>query len=371
MTPVRGTSRSDGPQRATTGHAAETVGDPRSPRPPGAHRRPWHTAAFVERQRELADVVAALRRDDVRLVTLVGPPGTGKTWLGLAVAEAVLDWFADGVYLVDLAPLRDPRLVSSTIAQVLGISDMGNRRLEDTLRQVLGDQEVLLVLDNFEQLLQAGSLVAELVAGCPRLKVLVTSRVPLRLATEHQFPVPPLEVPDLRRLPPIDELARTPAVALFVLRAEAVQPGWTLAAENAAAVAEICARLDGLPLAIELAAAWMKVLPPQVLVPRLGHALDLLVAGGPDQPERHQTLRGAIGWSYGLLGPDEQALFRQLGVFVGGCTLEAAAAVCGPALATSADLLPPLRALVEASLLGSSPRPDGTLRFGMLGTIRE
>src|SRR5918911_5071183 len=170
MTPVRGTSRSDGSQRATTGHAAETVGDPgpRSPRPPGAHRVAWHTAAFVERQRELADVVAALRRDEIRLVTLVGPPGTGKTWLGLAVAEAVLDTFADGVYLVDLASLRDARLVSSSIAQVLGISDMGNRRLEDTLRQALGDQEVLLVLDNFEQLLQAGSLVAELVAGGPR-----------------------------------------------------------------------------------------------------------------------------------------------------------------------------------------------------------
>src|SRR5919199_6206000 len=195
--------------------------------------------------------------------------------------------------------------------------------------------------------------------------------VPLRLAAEHQFPVPRLEVPDLRRLPPLDELARTPAVALFVLRAEAVQPGWTLAAENAAAVAEICARLDGLPLAIELAAAWMKVLPPQVLVPRLGHGLDLLVAGGPDQPERHQTLRGAIGWSYWLLGPDQPASFRPLGVFVGGCTLEAAATVCGPALAAAADLLPPLRALVEASLLGSSPRPDGRLRFGMLETIRE
>src|SRR5919202_4054147 len=190
MTSVRGSSRSDGPQRATAGPAADPVGGPgtRSARPPGAHRLAWHTATFGERQRELADVVAALRRDDVRLVTLVGPPGTGKTWLGLAVAEAVLDWFADGVYLVDLAPLRDPRLVSSTIAQVLGISDMGNRRLEDTLRQVLGDQEVLLVLDNFEQLLQAGSLVAELVAGCPRPPGPVDNRGPPPLPAGKPFP---------------------------------------------------------------------------------------------------------------------------------------------------------------------------------------
>src|SRR5919198_1280911 len=169
MASVHGTFRSEEPRRAMARPAVESAGGPgtRSPRAPGEHRLPWHTAAFIERQRELVDVVAALRRDDVRLVTLVGPPGTGKTWLGLAVAEAVLDWFAAGVYLVDLAPPHDPRLVTSTIAQVLGISDMGNRRLEDTLRQVL-----------------------------------VTSRVPLRLATEHQFPVPPLAVPGLARGPP-------------------------------------------------------------------------------------------------------------------------------------------------------------------------
>jgi non-specific serine/threonine protein kinase len=319
----------------------------------------------------LRDVLAALRRDDMRLLTLVGPPGSGKSWLALAAAEALRAVFANGVYRVDLSAIRDPHLVGVVIAQVLGVSTGRGRRLEDALQDWLHAHDVLLVLDNLEHLLPAGSLVADLVASCPRLKVLATSRVPLRLSAEHQFPIPPLEVPDLRHLPPLDELARTPAVALFTWRAQAVRPDWALCAENGAAVAEICARVDGLPLAIELAAAWVKLLPPELLLPQLDQALDLLVAGGPARPEWHRSLRAAIARSYELLGPAEQALFRRLGVFVGGCTLEAVTAVGGPAPREAAELLPALRALVEASLLGSAARPDGTLRFSVLQTIRD
>jgi len=333
---------------------------------------PWPTTRLVERRKEVASIVRVLRDPDVRLVTLTGPPGIGKTRLALEVAEAVLARFADGVYLVDLAPIRDPGLVPATIAQVLGISDMGTRSIEETLAHVLHDKQVLLLLDNFEQLLPAAPMVTRLLAGCSRLKVLVTSRASLRLAAEHQIPVRGLGVPDRADLASLDALAQVPSVRLFNLRAAAVQPGWQLTRANAEAVAEICTRLDGLPLAIELAAARVKVLTPQTLVPRLAHALDVLVEGKQDQPPRHQTMRTAIDWSYRLLSGDEQALFRQLGVFAGGWTAEAAAAVHGTdSPEPSLELLRLLDALADKNLVSVDERADGEVRFGMLQTLRE
>jgi non-specific serine/threonine protein kinase len=350
------------------------------PPPRGLERRPnnlpLRQAALLGRERELAAVRELLLRRDVGLITLTGPGGTGKTRLGLRAASEALGWFADGAFVVNLAPISDPGLVLSAIAQTLGVREAAGRPLLGTLVEHLRDKQLLLLLDNFEQVLPAAPLVADLLTACPGLKVLATSRAPLHVSGEQQFPVPPLALPDPRRLPERQALARVPAVALFVQRAQAVRPDFTLSGDNAAAVAEVCIRLDGLPLAIELAAARAKVLSPRAILTRLQHRLDLLQGGAQDWPARHQTLRQAIGWSYDLLDEPEQRLFRRLAVFVGGWRLESMVPVVAEGSPSQLSgqlpitLLDGLASLVDQSLLREPEGAEQGVRFEMLETVR-
>jgi predicted ATPase/DNA-binding CsgD family transcriptional regulator len=326
---------------------------------------------LVGREREVQAVLGLLDRPDLRLVTLTGPGGAGKTRLALDVSARLLNRFADGVYFVDLASLRDPALVPSTIARALGVHETGDEPLIASLQRHLNRQSVLLVLDNFEQLVGAAPTIASLLSTSPRLKILVTSRAALRLSGEHELPVPPLALPDLRQLPDVDALTGYEAIALFVQRAQAVRPNFQLSAANAAAVAELCTRLDGLPLAIELAAARVKLLTPRALLARLGNRLALLTGGARDRPARQQTMRSTIDWSYELLAPEAQRLFTQLAVFVGGATLDAIETVCTNDDGTSADVLDGLSSLVDESLLRQTESDTGEPRFSMLETIRE
>ncbi|HMA36296.1 MAG TPA: LuxR C-terminal-related transcriptional regulator [Chloroflexia bacterium] len=290
---------------------------------------PPQLTSFIGRDREIADVTRLLA--GARLLTLTGTGGCGKTRLSLQVAADLGDRFAQGAWFVPLAPLADPDLVVPTIAGVLGVQETGGRALLDSLTQHLRERQLLLVLDNFEQVLPAAAPVAALLAAAPGVRILVTSRAALRIYGEQEYPVPPLALPP-KAGAPLAALAGSEAVRLFVARAAEVRPDFALTPENADTVAAICARLDGLPLAIELAAARSKILAPPALLARLAAAtpapaLHLLTGGARDRPARQQTLRGAIAWSYDLLPPAEQALFRRLAVFVGGCTVAAAAAV--------------------------------------------
>jgi predicted ATPase/DNA-binding CsgD family transcriptional regulator len=329
---------------------------------------PTPPTPLVGREHEVAKVADLLGRPHARLVTLTGPGGVGKTRLALGVAEAVTQQFADGVAFVPLGAIRDPDLVLVTIAQALGIREGGGRTLHDAVRAFLGQRALLLMLDNFEQIAQAAPVVADLLAACPELTVLATSRAPLRIAGERIYPVPPLALPDQDRLPPLEELERTEAVRLFSERARDHKPDFALTATNAAAVAEICTRLDGLPLAIELAAARVRHLLPAALLARLDRRLPLLTGGPLDQPARQRTLRDTIAWSYGLLTLEEQAVFRRLAVFVGGCTLEAAEAVAGD---FGVDVFEAVASLVDKCLAQAEEGIDGEPRYLMLETIRE
>jgi predicted ATPase len=318
---------------------------------------------------EIGALRTTLQRDDVRFVTLTGAGGTGKTRLAIAVAAEMGDAFPDGVVFVDLSPLTDPTLVVPTIATSLGVREVVDQSLSETLSSFLTSKQLLLVLDNCERILAAAPDITTLLAACPGLSVLATSREPLHVRGEREFPVPPLPLPATTPLLELGQFASAPAIALFVERAEESQPEFTMTTENMAAVAAICRRLDGLPLAIELAAARVKVLPPQALLVRLEHRLPLLTGGGRDLPARQRTMRDAIAWSYDLLSPDEQALFRRLAVFAGGFTLASAEAVA--AAEGRLAVLDGLVALVEQSLVRQMPGAGAEPRYQMLETVRE
>jgi predicted ATPase/DNA-binding NarL/FixJ family response regulator len=332
---------------------------------------PGPLTPLIGREREIAAVCALIFRPEVRLVTLTGTGGVGKTRLALEVAVAASPAFADGICFVTLAPLIDPELVLSTIAQALGVREQGSRPLLESLHDHLREQQLLLLLDNFEQVVSAASVVAELLVAAPRLHVLVTSRTSLHLSGEHEFVVPPLELPDLRNLPPPDRLIQYGAIRLFVERAQAAHSAFVMTGENAHAIAAVCQQVDGLPLAIELAAGRSKLFSPQALLPRLANRLKLLVGGAQDLPLRQRTLRGTIAWSYDLLSQDEKILFRRLAVFVGGGTLEAAEAICTAHADLLIDVLEAVAALVDKSLLRQETQADGQPRLQMLETIRE
>jgi predicted ATPase/DNA-binding XRE family transcriptional regulator len=345
------------------------------PAAPGATNLPAPTTALAGRAREIADIQAILARPEVRLLTLTGAPGVGKTRLALAAAQGLSDLFADGVFFVALASLSDPKLVLVTIAHALHVGTSGGQTLDERLGRYLRTRRVLLVLDNFEHLPAAAPHLSELLRAAPYLKLLVTSRVALELSGEHRFTVLPLAVPPAAEhlqqpLTAAEAQARYPAVALFLQRAQAVNPDLALTPAAVAAVGEICRRLDGLPLAIVLAAARTTLFTPRELLARLDDRFALLSAGARDLPARHMTLEAAIDWSYGLLAPADQQLFRRLSVFAGGCTLAAAQEVCNADSAVGRDVLGGITALVEGSLLQREAGADGQSRFEMLETIR-
>jgi predicted ATPase/class 3 adenylate cyclase len=333
---------------------------------------PAQPTPLVGREREIDEILALLRSpNNVRLLTLTGPGGTGKTRLGLQAAAELVDECEHGVFFVALAAIVDPEMVASTITRTLGLTESGNQPPEELLKGYLRNRQILLVLDNLEQVLESAALLDGLLSAASDLKVLTTSRTPLRLYGEHEFPVPPLSLPDPGFLPPVDRLTHYEAVRLFVDRAKAVRPDFSLTEENAPAVVKICARLDGLPLAIELAAGRIKLLPPQAMLPRLGNRLKLLTGGARNLPERQRTLRSTIEWSYEMLEEAEKTLFRRLAVFSGGSTLGAIEAVCNAEGDLSVDALEGVSSLLDNSLLRQEEGLEGEPRFVMLETIRE
>lgn len=357
---------------------------------PGAGRKhnfPAQVTSLVGRDRQIEGVRAALADEHTRLLTVTGPPGVGKTRLALVVASELASCFADGAYFVPLTAISDPGLVVTSIGQVLGMKEAGNQPLISRLKAFVADKELLLVLDNFEQVLAAAPIVGELLEAAPGLKLLVTSRALLHLYGEHHFRLPPLELPDLDRSHSLDSLAHNDAVQLFAQRARAARPDFRLTEANARDIAEICVRLAGLPLAIELAAARARLLPPSTILSNMkgqGQRLAFLRGGAQNLPARQQTLRGAIEWSYNLLDEEEKWLLRRLAVFVGSCTVEAIRAVCGtattaaPAAPVSSlraqhpvGVLDRLSSLVDKSLLRQEDVPGGEVRFSMLEMIRE
>ncbi len=338
-----------------------------------ASNLPTQRTLLIGRDREVEAVKELLLREAVHLITLTGPGGIGKTRLGLEVATAVAQSFPGGVCFLPLAGVSDPELIPSIIGQALGMRETGRQVTIASLKEYLHDlpSNLLLFFDNFEHLLGAASAVAELLSIAAKLKFLVTSRSPLHVYGEHEFPVPSLVLPDLESSRALPVLAKNPSIALFLQRAAAVKPNFELTEENAVAVATICKRLDGLPLAIELAAARIKLLSPSAMQTRLESSLQLLTGGAKDLPVRQQTLRGTIDWSYGLLNPAEQALFRRLSVFVGGCTLEEVEAVCNTKQDLQLDVLEGMASLVDKSLVQQIEDSQGESRFVLLETVRE
>ena len=331
---------------------------------------PLQATPLIGREREVEAACRLLRSSETRLLTLLGPGGTGKTRVGLQVAAELADDFEDGVFFVPIAAIADPALVAPTIARTLGLSE-GAQPPEELLEGYLRDRQTLLLLDNLEQVIEAAPVVERLLSSAANLKILATSRIPLGLYGEYEFPVPPLSLPDPDSLPPLEHLTEYEAIRLFVERARAVRPDFSLTEENGPAVVEICERLDGLPLAIELAAARIKLLPPRVLLDRLGNRLKILTGGARNLPERQRTLRNAIEWSYELLDEGEKLLFGRLGVFSSGATLEAIEAVCDARGDLPTDVFDGASSLLDKSLLRQEEEAIGEPRFVMLETIHE
>jgi predicted ATPase/DNA-binding winged helix-turn-helix (wHTH) protein len=343
-----------------------------APAPPPSqgpkHNLPAQTTPFIGREDAIRAVKGILSNTHVRLLTLSGVGGTGKTRLALQATAEMVDEFEQGVYFVPLAALSDAALVLPTIAKVFDVREVTGRPLQEQLQDYLREKQMLLVLDNFEQVIDAAPRITDLLTAAPRLKVLVTSREVLRLSGETNYPVPPLSLPDPKRLPPLERFTQYDAVKLFIERALAVKPAFAVTNQNAAAVVEICHRLEGLPLAIELAAARVRVLPPQRMLVELSHRLSFLIGGARDLPARQKTLRSTIDWSHALLTGDEQQLFRRLAVFVGGCALEAIEAICN--IEPNLSVLETVESLVGKSLVKQT-EARGEPRFAMLETIRE
>jgi non-specific serine/threonine protein kinase len=346
---------------------------PTLPSIPLPNNLPENPELLVGREKEIAEIRNSLLQTNVRLLTLTGVGGAGKTRLALAVAQDLLPDFPDGVFFIELAAVTSAEYVASAIAQPLGVKEAGGKPILEILKDYLGDKKMLLVLDNFEQVTDAAPQIRELL-NASRLKMLITSQTLLRLTAEREFVVPPLAVPSEIRELSLETVANYEAVKLFVQRAQKAKPGFVLTEENAQSVAEICARLDGLPLAIELAAARVKILAPQANLTKLENRLKLLTGGARDLPARQQTIRGAVAWSYGLLNEDEKKLFRRLAAFAGGFTFETAEAVCGgdEPHEEVIDFLDLLTSLVDKSLLMAKEQSDGAeTRFRMLEVVRE
>lgn len=334
---------------------------------------PVPLTSFVGREQEIAAVCTLLRHPEIRLLTLIGPGGVGKTRLALQIAMCLTENFAEQVRFISLMDTSDPALVIPTIAQALGLQELGSRPLLEHLQAFLKEKRLLLLLDNVEQVIEAAPTLAHLLEACPDLKILATSRAVLRVSGEQTFLVPPLALPNLVQLPNKEALLQYPAITLFVERARTVLPEFSLTEENSRIIAEICTHLDGLPLAIELAVPRLKVLSPQTLLERLAHRFELLTHGMRDVPGRHQTLQKTLEWSYRLLNLREQQLFRALSIFVGGCTL--------PALETIWELtghqqerevvLEGVTSLLEKSMLSSSTQEAGEPRLLLLRMVRE
>ena len=375
------------PRAATVALLAEAFGFPdaeraefeavaRGPRPPAplpatgtAARLPPVSTSFIGREREVEAVGNRLLLKDVRLITLAGPGGTGKTRLAIEVASAVADRFEGGVFFVPLEPIADPALVVPTIATALRVGEVAGRSLDESLDLFLSDRESLVILDNFEQVTKASPLLARLIGECPRLTLLVTSRVLLRLSAEHAYEVPALDLPERGDGLLPKQIQDVEAVRLFVERARAARADFQLTQENASAVAALCRRLDGLPLALELAAARARLLPPAAMLARLEHGLTLLAGGAVDGPHRQRTLLATLDWSYDLLDEPQRRLLRRISVFAGGCDLEAVEAVCRSK--GDPEALEGIAPLVDSSLLRGAGREGAAPRFEMLDTIRQ
>jgi predicted ATPase/DNA-binding CsgD family transcriptional regulator len=332
---------------------------------------PVPLTALIGREQEVRAICDLFSHSEVRLLTITGTGGVGKTRLALEVAGVLCANFPDGACFVPLAPVSDPARVIATIAQALGLWEVAALPPQKQVHAALRDRHLLLLLDNFEQVVQGAPQLASLLASCPRVRLLVTSRVALHLSGEHEFPVLPLAVPDLTQLLSPEILTQQAAVRLFVLRTQAIQPTFHVTPANARAIAEICVHLDGLPLAIELAAARSKLLPPQALLKRLSHRLEVLTGGAQDLPARQQTLRNTLQWSYDLLTEEEQRLFRWLSIFVGGCTLEAAEAVCQAGGDQAPSVFEGIASLLDKSLVQQTEREGDEPRLVMLETLRE